>query len=77
MGPTAGPTCFYLKRGPKHEEHSWATDDSCVRPLLTSSVVHAVYPGATWAERTHTAVGLNMNKLAEFRTVRAIWPAWS
>jgi hypothetical protein len=35
--------------------------------VLTSSVVHAVYPSATWAERTHTAVGLNVNKLAEFR----------
>ena len=36
--------------------------------VLTSGAVHAVYPGATWAERTHTAVGLNMIKLAEFRT---------
>jgi hypothetical protein len=36
--------------------------------VLTSSPAHAFYPGGTWAERTPAAVGLNMNKLAEFRT---------
>jgi hypothetical protein len=35
--------------------------------VLTSSIVHAVCPGATWA-RTPIAASLNMNKLAEVRT---------
>jgi hypothetical protein len=35
--------------------------------VLTNSVAHAVYPGATWAQRTPESQGLDRAKLAAFR----------